>query len=432
MDTEEDILANVKNLLKSKNPEYSQTNLATVPEKSFLSLFTGRDSKKSANNHRKSKTLLANFTDNTRKRDTLKSTDGRNTFTSSSFRTSTVDTRKSHQSKSGFNRSSNSKNLQPRDLKKKLSDLSTRSKLSSNKNYHRLDDTSFHQLEHHLSQSTNFENGADSDSELNVAEQAAKNAKSGLQMDRNLAVQAFALQQVYNKDEERRELEMARAFELDIMVADSRLKQISAADPKRLMSTVSNRFLLSDESRLYHSELMDCKKNGLYHPNTHFRKTWDLITLILIMYTSLATPLVLAFYDFNPYYKTSGRSRRSISAYIDVIVDIWFIFDIYLTFNTAYYLGSHDLLITNKKSVRMHYTKGFFLIDLAAVFPFEPLAALQKLDGNKALSTFSVLKMFKLSRMVRVIRIAKVSKMLSDLEEKYGIDIGIVKSYSVV
>ena len=115
-----------------------------------------------------------------------------------------------------------------------------------------------------------------------------------------------------------------------------------------------------------------------------------------------------------------------------MIVDIWFIFDIYLTFNTAYYLGSHDLLITNKKSVRMHYTKGFFLIDLAAVFPFEPLAALQKLDGNKALSTFSVLKMFKLSRMVRVIRIAKVSKMLSDLEEKYGIDIGIVKSYSVV
>ena len=32
MDTEEDILANAKNLLKSKNPKYSQTNLATAQE----------------------------------------------------------------------------------------------------------------------------------------------------------------------------------------------------------------------------------------------------------------------------------------------------------------------------------------------------------------------------------------------------------------
>ena len=261
MDTEEDILANVKNLLKSKNPEYSQTNLATAQEKSFLSLFTGRDSKKSAKN-RKSKTLLANYTDNTKKRDTLTSTNGnpRNTFTSSSFRTSTVNRN------TAFSfRNSDSKNLKPLNLKKKLSDLSTRSKLSSNKNFHRLDDTSFHQLEHHLSQNVNTDTGLDPNSDLTLAEQAMQNTKSGLQMDRNLAVQAFALQQVYNKDEERRELEMARAFELDMMVADSRLKQISSlGDPKRLMSTVSNRFLLSDESRLYHSELMDCKKNGLY------------------------------------------------------------------------------------------------------------------------------------------------------------------------
>ena len=419
MDTEEQIINNVKNVLHVKNPNSNfYTSSQQQSTMSFLSLFSRNSSKKSLNSHRKSKTLLAEFT----ARDSFKST---------------------HRSSK---KSIHQKTEPSFKLDKQLSHLSNKNKLSTNKNYHRLDKNSFQQLENQISMSSKSTRSGggggrvgfiNSDINLNynsagkALQSAEVDGKEALQMDRNLAVQAFALQQVYNKDEERKELEMARAFELDMMVTDSRLKRLSKS-PSKLLESVSNRFLLSDESRQYHSELMDCKKNGLFHPNTHFRKTWDLLTLVLIMYTSLTTPFILAFYDFNPYYKVK---TKSILNYIDVFIDIWFIIDIYLTFNTAYQLGSHDLLITKKKSVRLNYLKGFFIIDFLAVFPFEPIAALSQMgeDSNiEALATFSVLKMLKLSRMVRVIRIAKVTKMFLDLEEKYGIDIGIVKSYGTI
>ena len=118
--------------------------------------------------------------------------------------------------------------------------------------------------------------------------------------------------------------------------------------------------------------------------------------------------------------------------YIDVLVDIWFIFDIYLTFNTAYFLRTRDLLITDKYKVRLNYLQGYFIVDLLAVFPFEPLAALFSVNGNKALESFSVLKLFKLSRMMRVIRIAKVTKLCTDLEDKYNLDIGVVRSFGTI
>ena len=215
-------------------------------------------------------------------------------------------------------KSRNNSNLSSHQIvKKQLSNLSHRSRLSANKNYHKLDEASFTRLgKHLLSKNRSASSIIPSNISLpsrstNSNSNSSEKINDAVQLDRNLAVQAFALQQVYSKAEERQELEMARAFELDMLVSDSRIKEVS--HPRtRLLSTVSNRFLLSDENRVYHHELMKCDENNLYHPNTHFRKAWDLLTLILIMYTSLTTPFILAFYDFNPYYQIK---RNKISTY---------------------------------------------------------------------------------------------------------------------
>lgn len=56
---------------------------------------------------------------------------------------------------------------------------------------------------------------------------------------------------------------------------------------------------------------------------------------------------------------------------LNVSVDILFAIEIVIFFNTSYYDSENQKYITSRKEIASNYLKGWFLLDLIAVFPFD-------------------------------------------------------------
>ena len=69
-------------------------------------------------------------------------------------------------------------------------------------------------------------------------------------------------------------------------------------------------------------------------PNGVFRKYWDLITCLLLLYTALFTPVQMAF--LSEEYSFSNIKDWVFIFAIDRVVDLVFFVDIFVNFRSAY------------------------------------------------------------------------------------------------
>ena len=82
---------------------------------------------------------------------------------------------------------------------------------------------------------------------------------------------------------------------------------------------------------------------------------------MIVLYTSIFIPLQIGF-----------RLEMSIFTLITyVIIDIFYLFDIYLQFFTAYFDGAVDSYVYDVKLIAAKYMKSWFSFDILATFPFE-------------------------------------------------------------
>ena len=102
--------------------------------------------------------------------------------------------------------------------------------------------------------------------------------------------------------------------------------------------------------------------------------------------------------------------------------DIYFGIDILITFNTGYY--SKGVLYMKRRQIIFKYLRTWFLLDVAAVFPYSSITDLilpeSKGGGNPALKTPQLLRLLKIVRFVRIlriIRIFKLGKLMYKIEE---------------
>lgn len=107
--------------------------------------------------------------------------------------------------------------------------------------------------------------------------------------------------------------------------------------------------------------------------------------------------------------------------YFELSQDIFFGIDILITFNTGYY--EKGVLHMKRNKVIFKYLKTWFLLDLAAVFPYYLITDIFLSSNNSndaALKTPQLLRLLKIMRFVRVlriIRIFKIGKLMYKLEE---------------
>ena len=78
----------------------------------------------------------------------------------------------------------------------------------------------------------------------------------------------------------------------------------------------------------------------------------------MIIYQSIVIPFRLCF----------EAEAEGNWVYIETTIDVCFMLDIFVQFNTGFY--SQGKLINNRKKIIVNYVKSWFLIDLVASFPY--------------------------------------------------------------
>jgi hyperpolarization activated cyclic nucleotide-gated potassium channel 2 len=86
-----------------------------------------------------------------------------------------------------------------------------------------------------------------------------------------------------------------------------------------------------------------------------FKIFWDLLCMIIILYEIIAIPFSISF-------------DVIISSELDLLVDVVFIFDIVLNFNTSFY--QKGVPIYSRTKIMKHYLKMWFWVDILASFPY--------------------------------------------------------------
>lgn len=141
-----------------------------------------------------------------------------------------------------------------------------------------------------------------------------------------------------------------------------------------------------------------------------------------ILYSAFAVPLRIGFnLSLNPSEST-----------FDLIVDLLFLLDIIITFNTSYLDESTDLKVGNRKRIAKSYFKMWFWIDVTSTIPFDNLIAVLTGGSNQNFSSIRLIRILRLSRMLKLFRVMKLKRM-GRLLESFDLNpalIGVMKLLS--
>ena len=140
------------------------------------------------------------------------------------------------------------------------------------------------------------------------------------------------------------------------------------------------------------------QKPFIIYPENRYKGVWDLFMTLVLIITCIQTPLDIAF---------DSDDSSHFSDYLDQCVNLLFLLDIFVIFNTAYYDDDVEI-IDNRKDIALNYIKGWFIIDLLAIIPFDKM--INANDYNQLARVARVGRLYKLVKLTRLFRMLKVVK----------------------
>ena len=102
----------------------------------------------------------------------------------------------------------------------------------------------------------------------------------------------------------------------------------------------------------------------IFDQNDQKRLGWDVIVLVLLVYTATWVPLRVGF-DFNP--------STAVKA-LELIVDLVFLADVIVNFLTSYECENGHMEY-QLSAIALRYAKSWFAIDLISSIPFDAIAS---------------------------------------------------------
>ena len=145
-------------------------------------------------------------------------------------------------------------------------------------------------------------------------------------------------------------------------------------------------------------------------PRTWYMRKWDLVTLVLLLFTAVVTPVEVAFLE---------TSLWSIMFWINRSVDALFVIDIFLNFFVAIVDPEDGQLIFHHPTIIKTYLRGWFTIDVISITPFDLISLIFK-DG--AVGKLKILRVLRLLRLMKLLRILRAGRIFQRLETQYQID----------
>lgn len=127
--------------------------------------------------------------------------------------------------------------------------------------------------------------------------------------------------------------------------------------------------------------------------NLEWKKRWDILICVFVLYNSFSIPYELAF--------TIGESE--VIGGINWAVDSLFLIDIFVGFRTSFIDKDGKEVICGWK-IASHYLHTSFLIDIIATVPIDLIAREAFRNSDPRLQLFGIFKMGRLARLERIIR----------------------------
>ena len=163
------------------------------------------------------------------------------------------------------------------------------------------------------------------------------------------------------------------------------------------------------QPELYDSETGPQSRSGcrvpVLHPFGVFHCVWDIVVMLVLVYTCMEVPMTLAF--------NIELSLSDITGIMSLSFDILLLTDIAVTFRTAYFDKWDRLnLVANPGSIARRYLCGWFVIDLFTSMPFEFMVGT---DSNAASDLFDVFRMLRFVRIIKMLRLFKMMKIFDDV-----------------
>ncbi|OMJ66562.1 hypothetical protein SteCoe_36549 [Stentor coeruleus] len=154
--------------------------------------------------------------------------------------------------------------------------------------------------------------------------------------------------------------------------------------------------VLSNFERSKTSEIVS-KLCLVIHPQSKFKKYWDCIMVILLLYTATIMPYRIAFIegvDYDSWW------------WLDNTLNFLFFIDFLVNCTSAYY-DDLDNLIYNHKKILLKYLKGWMFIDLIGCIPMDLF-----MESTSSSGYNNLLRLFRLPRLYRLLRISKIFKLI--------------------
>jgi hypothetical protein len=177
----------------------------------------------------------------------------------------------------------------------------------------------------------------------------------------------------------------------------SRTRSLDALEDERRQANV----LLTEEWMRQHHIL---------HPKSLFRKRWDMAQIVLLGYVALLVPYRIGFgQEVHPW---------EAMFIVDMVVDAYFIMDIFSNFRTAFY-GAQGELVCRPTEIARHYLTGWFTIDLAGSLPVNYVILLVGADSAGKAKSNKFFRMLRLFRLLKLLRLLRLNRLLRKYEEQY-------------
>ncbi|XP_076345687.1 voltage-gated delayed rectifier potassium channel KCNH8-like [Tachypleus tridentatus] len=125
-----------------------------------------------------------------------------------------------------------------------------------------------------------------------------------------------------------------------------------------------------------------------------FKTCWDWLVLVATFYVAIVVPYNAAFRDSN---ENPSRNKTIIC---DVIVEAFFIIDIAINFRTTFVSRTGEV-VAKQKSIAVHYTRSWFIVDLLAALPFDLLYAANLYRRNTLMHLLKLTRLLRLARLLQ-------------------------------
>ncbi|KAF0686236.1 Aste57867_21941 [Aphanomyces stellatus] len=156
-----------------------------------------------------------------------------------------------------------------------------------------------------------------------------------------------------------------------------------------------------DDFDIFHT-IIKKSKTTMIHPNSNFRRFWDICTAINVVLVCVMMPLDLAFDKY--------MESLSWPAPLETFFDVYFIIDIVLTFRTGFIASGE--VVMDAKEVAKHYAESWLVIDIVSNFPFKYLM-------DNATSNPKSVKFLKLQKIPKLLRFTRLLKYMRQYAKYY-------------